>query len=181
VNWNPHGHIPPGVFDVPHYDFHFYIIDEATRATIKAPAASEMCVLNAGPPAQLAPVDCETFALLTAPLPADQMPPDYIRPGAVEPGMGDHLLDPYGSGLNGNAFDHTFIFGAAAGNLIFFEPMITVAYLETKPNQCFPIRVPEALPAAAWAPSQYCIKYHPGRDEYTVSLEHFVYLVASEG
>jgi hypothetical protein len=25
LNWNPHGHIPPGVYDLPHFDFHFYI------------------------------------------------------------------------------------------------------------------------------------------------------------
>jgi len=25
LNWNPHGDIPPGVFDKPHFDFHFYI------------------------------------------------------------------------------------------------------------------------------------------------------------
>ena len=29
MNWNPHGHIPPGVYDVPHFDSHFYIINPA--------------------------------------------------------------------------------------------------------------------------------------------------------
>lgn len=96
--------------------------------------------------------------------------------------MGDHMLDPYGSGLNGNPFDHTFIFGAQDGALSFFEPMITVEYLQSKPrNACFPIRVPDALPEAAWAPTQYCIRYRPGRDEYTVSLENFIHLPASGG
>ena len=28
VDWNPHGHVPPGVYDVPHFDFHFYLIGE---------------------------------------------------------------------------------------------------------------------------------------------------------
>jgi hypothetical protein len=23
LNWNPHGHIPPGVYDLPHFDVHF--------------------------------------------------------------------------------------------------------------------------------------------------------------
>ncbi|MBN1237848.1 MAG: hypothetical protein JXB36_05065 [Gammaproteobacteria bacterium] len=179
VNWNPHGHVPPGVFDTPHYDFHFYIIDEATRKSIRAPMAEEMCEPSAG--ADPVPVTCDDYARLTAPVPEDQYPQDYIRPGAVEPGMGDHMLDPYGSGLNGNPFDHTFIFGAQDGALSFFEPMITLAYLRSKPNACFPIRVPAALPEAAWAPTQYCIRYRPGRDEYTVSLESFVYLPKSGG
>lgn len=177
VNWNPHGHIPVGVFNVPHYDFHFYIISEEQRNSIEAPRAEDMCVVAEGEPP--APVDCEDYARLTAPLPDDQLPPDYLRVGAVEPGMGDHMLDPFGSGLNGNPFDHTFIFGAQDGDLSFFEPMITVAYLKTKPNACFPIRLPDALPEAAWAPSEYCIRYQRGRDEYTVSLESFVYLTGS--
>ena len=25
LNWNPHGHIPPKVYDLPHFDVHFYI------------------------------------------------------------------------------------------------------------------------------------------------------------
>ncbi len=25
LNWNPHGHIPPKVYDLPHFDIHFYI------------------------------------------------------------------------------------------------------------------------------------------------------------
>lgn len=177
VNWNPEGHIPPGVFDVPHYDFHFYTIDEATRTSIEAPVASEMCDIGG----TAVPVDCETYATLTEPLPEDQMPPDYIRPGAVEPGMGDHLLDPFGSGLNAMPFSHTFIFGAYDGNLSFFEPMITVEYLRTRPRRCFPIRLPEALPEAGWAPSQYCIEFQPGRELYSVSLESFVYLPQSAG
>jgi len=57
--------------------------------------------------------------------------------------------------------------------------MITLEYLRSKPNACFPIRVPYALPAGAWAPTQYCIRYQKGRDEYTVSLENFTYLPTS--
>ena len=177
VNWNPHGHAPPGVFDTPHYDFHFYLVDAAARASIEAPVAADMCVVAEGQPP--VPLDCEDYARVTAPLPLDQRPPDYLRVGAVEPGMGDHMLDARGPPFSGNPFDHTFIFGAQDGNLSFFEPMITVAYLQSKPNACFPIRLPDALPEAAWAPSQYCIRYQRGRDEYTVSLESFVYLSES--
>ena len=25
LNWNPHGHIPPGIYDRPHFDVHFYM------------------------------------------------------------------------------------------------------------------------------------------------------------
>ena len=36
VDWNPHGHIPEGVYNVPHFDFHFYVIDSTARNAITA-------------------------------------------------------------------------------------------------------------------------------------------------
>jgi hypothetical protein len=40
VQWNPGGHEPPGIYDLPHFDFHFYTIDNAARLamTPKDPA-----------------------------------------------------------------------------------------------------------------------------------------------
>jgi hypothetical protein len=34
MDWEPHGHPPPGVYDVPHFDFHFYMITPEERAGI---------------------------------------------------------------------------------------------------------------------------------------------------
>src|SRR5688500_14232731 len=34
LDWNPGGHEPPGIYDKPHFDFHFYTIDEAERHAI---------------------------------------------------------------------------------------------------------------------------------------------------
>jgi len=31
LDWNPGGHEPAGVYDTPHFDFHFYTIDVAQR------------------------------------------------------------------------------------------------------------------------------------------------------
>ena len=31
IDYNPHGHEPPGVYDLPHFDVHFYIIPSAER------------------------------------------------------------------------------------------------------------------------------------------------------
>src|SRR5258706_7958626 len=34
VNWNAHGHAPPGLYDIPHFDFHFYKITVAEQKSI---------------------------------------------------------------------------------------------------------------------------------------------------
>src|SRR5438128_9596618 len=36
VNWNPHGHEPSTIYDVGHFDFHFYMIGQQERARITA-------------------------------------------------------------------------------------------------------------------------------------------------
>jgi len=33
-DWNPHGHEPEGIYDLPHFDFHFYIIPSEERMNI---------------------------------------------------------------------------------------------------------------------------------------------------
>ncbi|MBS1566007.1 MAG: hypothetical protein JST39_16585, partial [Bacteroidetes bacterium] len=34
LDWNPLGHEPAGIYDRPHFDFHFYMISEADRTAI---------------------------------------------------------------------------------------------------------------------------------------------------
>ena len=124
INWNPEGHPPPGVFDPPHFDFHFYNISSAQRRSILAPTAETACTENG-----FVPVTCSDFEMLTQPLPAEQQPPNHVNVGAVEPGMGNHLLNFGSAEWSGKPFTHTWIFGTMGGSLSFWEPMITRDYL----------------------------------------------------
>jgi hypothetical protein len=36
INWNPMGHEPSHIYDIPHFDFHFYMVDMAFRNNITA-------------------------------------------------------------------------------------------------------------------------------------------------
>lgn len=36
IDWNPKGHIPPNIYDVPHFDFHFYMTSYEERSQITA-------------------------------------------------------------------------------------------------------------------------------------------------
>ncbi|RMH16168.1 MAG: hypothetical protein D6701_09220 [Gemmatimonadetes bacterium] len=164
-NWNPAGHGPPGVYDVPHIDVHFFIQSLAERNRIRI-----------GPCALL--VDCEDLEKGKRPVPERFVPPGYEDHGVVEFGMGNHLLDAGAPELAGAPFTHTFIYGSWDGRISFLEPMIAVSYLEglregRELGGCFPVRQPEAWAEAGVYPTSYCIRYRPARDEFSVSIEGF--------
>ncbi len=178
VNWNLYGHPPAHVYDVPHFDFHFYSISNEERMTATAATAETMCSIPNPPDVggeHPVLVACDTLARLTMPLPEDQLPPGYISVGEVAPGMGDHLINPQASEMAGMPFTYTWIYGASEGRLIFYEPMITLAYLEEKHEEdCTQIAMPQAQPEPGYYPSQYCIRYFSDQDAYAVTLESFV-------
>jgi hypothetical protein len=53
----------------------------------------------------------------------------------------------------------------------FVEPMVTKAFLETKPNITIPLKQPAAFPKRGYYPTSYSMKYDATRQEYTVSLD----------
>lgn len=181
INWNPHGHPPPHVYNKPHFDFHFYTQSRAERTAITAPTAAEMCNENGYGIAGGVPLSCAQLDLAMQPVPADQQPPNHVTVGAVEPAMGNHMIDLGSPEFNGGEFTHTFIFGSWAGELTFWEPMITRDYLMSVRRRCFDIANPQAAPEAGWYPDTYCVQYIPGLDQYTITMKDFEWLPASAG
>jgi hypothetical protein len=165
VNFNPMGHPPPAppVWAVPHVDFHFYLMPEEAVAQIRPGPCSEL-------------IDCDDFERAQIPVPAGYVHADHIDVGAAVPDMGNHLIDSKSPELvvAGQAFTHTFIFGAYDGHVTFYEPMITLAYLETRPNLCVPIKQPQSWATEGYYPTTYCIRHLADDERYTVSLEDFV-------
>jgi hypothetical protein len=165
VNWNPHGHSPPAPppWSAPHFDFHFYIADREAVKRLRPGACGEM-------------IDCDDFKTATKPVPAKYVHRDHIDVGAAVPDMGNHLIDSKSPELakDGPPFTHTFIFGAYDGRITFLEPMITRAYLASKPDTCTRINQPEAWEVAGWYPTKYCVRHVPSDNTYTVSIEDFV-------
>ena len=41
VDWNAHGHEPPGIYDIPHFDVHFYMVSSAQREQIAPDADAQ--------------------------------------------------------------------------------------------------------------------------------------------
>jgi hypothetical protein len=154
IDWNPGGHEPPGIYDLPHFDFHFYTITDAERRAID-------------------PADAE-FAAKAARFPAAAYTPaGYTAiPGAI-PFMGAHWVDPTSPELNGQTFTQTFIYGSWDGALIFAEPMITKAFLESRPDFERAIPVPAQYAEAGYYPARYSIRWDAESREYRVALGSF--------
>lgn len=170
LNWMPTGHGPVGVHDRPHLDVHFYLVDVQERLSIPLARAAERCVVN-GAPAML---DCENYALATAPLPDDASPPGFVDIGAARPGMGNHLYDLTRPEHHGAMFEETFLFGKHAGKLTFFEPMITRQFLlELKKPVCRTVAMPQAMAEAGWYPTRYCMRRDLAKHEIEVRLDRF--------
>lgn len=155
VNWNPHGHPPANIYNVGHFDFHFYLIPNEERLKITAQG--------------------DDIAVSDKPLPAEFQPAGYILPpDTAVPQMGSHWVDANAHELHGQAFTKTFLYGSYDGKLIFLEPMITKAYLETKPNITEAIKLPAKFEKSGFYPTKYSIRYDEKTKVYTVALEGMI-------
>lgn len=152
LDWNPRGHPPEGVYTVPHFDFHFYTINDAERLKI-VPSDSAFGRKAAHQP------------------PADQVPAGYIvAPLPAVPEMGVHWVDPQAPELNGKPFTHTFIFGSWDGRITFYEPMVSLAFLQTRPETTAQVPMAERHDQESYYPTEYRVTYDAGTHEYRVGL-----------
>lgn len=125
---------------------------------------------------------CDQVADVAEDVPTDQQATNHINVGAVEPAMGNHLIDITSPEFSGEDFTHTFIYGSNEGELIFMEPMITNDYLlDVTSNECHDISMPKAFPEAGDYPTRYCMRYLPSTDEYVVYYKDFRAFPASSG
>ena len=159
LNWNPTGHIPPGVYDVPHFDVHFFMEPIASVFAI----ASGPC----GPEF----IHCDHFEVARRPLPANYMHPDFKDVEAAVPAMGNHLVDLTSPEFNKQPFTRTWIFGAYNGKVTFYEEMVTRAFILSKLGTCYPIKTPPAVGRSGFYPTLVCHRHDARTGEYTVSME----------
>jgi hypothetical protein len=181
LDWNPHGHEPRGIYSVPHFDYHFYLISEWERAAIEAGVCTTKEDILVPNPPGVVTVTCEVFERTIRPLPADEIASGYsMIPATIVPNMGVHLVNLTSSEFKGQPFTYTWIYGAFDGNLSFLEPMIAKAFLEKHANVRVPIATPAAMPEAGWYPTAYSIRHDDKLDAYFVTLESFKRFDASK-
>jgi hypothetical protein len=153
LDWNEHGHDPMHVYDLPHFDLHFYFMSMEQRDAIS-------------------PFDSTEF---NKPLAPEYLAPMYLEtPGGV-PRMGAHIIDLTSPEIAGTGtFTHTFIYGKYDAKINFLEPMITKAFLESKKQVHQEIRQPQAWQKTGYYPAQYTIQFDETTKTYSVLLEDLV-------
>jgi len=168
INWNPMGHVPPGVYDVPHFDVHYYTEPIENVFSIEpGPCGPEF-------------VRCDQFALGKKPVPSNYYPAGYIDVDAVAPAMGNHLIDPTGPEFNGQRFTHSWVFGIYGGRITFYEQMLSRDYILSKPGKCEPVKTAPAVERPGYYPTVACVRFNAALDAYDISMEDFVLRERSE-
>ena len=155
LDWNPGGHEPPGLYDLPHFDIHFYTIPEEERLLIGPAGAPE-------------------FDIAPAP---QYIPDNHMQiPGGI-PQMGAHWVDLDSPEFNGEVFSTTFIWGSWDGSFIFWEPMITLDYLLLQQDETIEIPQPSAYERDGWYAGDYRVSYSTRPNEYNIALVNLNYIM----
>lgn len=159
LNWNHQGHEPKGLFDKPHFDFHFVMADMATMQSINPSDPNYATKAEHFPEAKYVPQDYV-------------LPPGPPAAAQAVPGMGVHLVDSTDTSLVPGKYDFTQILinGVWDGRYIFHEPMITRAWLLTEPSLDQPLKLPRAYQQSAYYPTTYGVHFDRQANEYVVSL-----------
>lgn len=138
ANWSAEGHPPPGIYTVPHFDMHFYMIPLEQRLLI--------------PPYPQAVTQFENNP------PAGYLPTAYVKAPAGEAKMGAHWMDVLSGEFSGQPFTHTFVYGSYDGKVNFYEPMVTLATLASGVTIQKAIRQPHYFnPTNTYYPTRYSI------------------------
>lgn len=163
MNWNPQGHMPEGVWNTPHFDVHFYIEPiEKIFSLMPGPCGPEK-------------IRCDQYEIAKKPVPANLIHKDFVDVGAVAPAMGNHLIDPTGPEFDGAPFTRSWIYGAYDGRIIFYEEMLSLNYLKSGPNECFPIKTTPEVDKSGYYPSTICTRFSTADSSVSVSIEDFTY------
>jgi hypothetical protein len=148
LNWNPEGHPPMDIYTTPHFDLHFYTICEQDQAKIEG-----------------------KFPPYWDPAPnLKYIPEAYVQGPGVEPKMGSHWVDVLSPEFIGSSFTRTMVWGTHSGKVIFVEPMFTLAYLKTKPDEVIPMRQPTSFEKSGFYARNYSFKYDENHQRYIIAL-----------
>jgi len=180
LDWNPGGHEPPGVYDLPHFDFHFYTVERSVRDGIDPEKLGK-----------------DAFLAMSGKLPAEAERPEHFlalsapgTPVVAVPRMGTHWVDvrtPELQAMLGRPeaylpFTTTFLHGSWDGRFIFDEPMITRAFIMERKTSTLAadrdrvIELPQAKQYApgGYYPKAYRIAWDAEQKEYRIALTQLV-------
>lgn len=155
LDWHPGGHNPPGVFNVPHFDVHYYMITPPQRDAI-SPADPQFSAKSLLRPA------------------AELIPAPYTGDPFAIPRMGVHYTDPNAPERKGQGLSLTFIYGFYNGEMIFLEPMVSKSFLDLKTSVVADLALPARYQVPGFYPTQHAFKYDAATKQYRFELLNFV-------
>ena len=155
LDWHPGGHNPPGVFNVPHFDVHYYMITPPQRDAI-TPADPQFAAKSVLKPA------------------ADLIPAAYTGDPFAIPRMGVHYTDPNAPERKGQGLTLTFIYGFYNGEMIFLEPMASRSFLDTKASVVANLALPARYQVPGFYPTRHGVRYDPAAKVYRFELLDFI-------
>ena len=153
MDWTPAGHAPQPIYDKPHFDIHFFMVSRDEQNAISA----------SSPDLQKLPDS--TF------LPEFYFP----EPGGLDK-MGKHWADatsPELSLVNPAPFTSTMIYGTYNAKVVFLEPMITRAFLQSQPDTIMNIRQPHSFAVSSNYPQKYKIRVDASSGKIFITLNDF--------
>ena len=150
VEWNPKGHSPKEIYDIPHFDFRFYLINEAEQNNISGIGADSIKMYKP-PDSQFVPKDHKMI------------------PNSGTPKIGVRFYDTTSTELK-VPFDKTLVYDFYNGKMVSIEPMVTKSFLETKTIFVGDIKQPEKFQLPGFYPLNYNIKFTGSQSKYTVTL-----------
>lgn len=150
------GHPPPGIYSVPHFDFHFYKMPLAERLAIPAYPLAQSA-FNNNPPTGFLPIL-------------------YVKAPAGEAQMGAHWMDVTSPEFNGQPFSHTFVYGSYDGRVNFLEPMASLSFLESGATVHKAIRQPQLFdPSNNYYPTRYNIWKNAANNRHYIALDEMMW------
>lgn len=156
LDWNPEGHEPQHVFDVPHFDIHFYMTSLQERLSIPSWSESTDALFNNYPSLGFMPADYFT-------------PPG---PATAEPQMGKHWLPVDLEAFL--PFSKIMIYGSYNGKVTFVEPMVTTEYLLSNQETSLNYSQPEHFAKTGNYPTKYNIYHDASTGNIYITLSNFV-------
>ena len=154
-NWEPNGHPPQGIYTLPHFDVHFYLISESEQNSIRVTGADSATAYKT-PGASYVPAD---YALL---------------PNSGLDNMGVYYYDTTAAEFHGAKFTKSFLYGFYNASMIFMEPMVTKEFLDGKNYFRGTIKQPKSYPKPGYYPQTFVITNNPTQKLYAIYLTDFV-------
>ena len=152
LNWNPMGHPLQGVYDLPHFDFHFFTISDSARL--------------ATPTYAQAPNKWNNYPS------ADYLPLNYVPVAQGVPHMNGHWVDTTSPEFNGQEFTQSYIYGSYDGKVTYQEPMVLETFFRANSGFTRTIPQPAKVEKTGWYPTKMRIEKANGST--SVILEDFI-------